>query len=130
MLQEALGLVGDVFFGDNLDLLDLDILLSLAAAEESTPDEDGNVSHDHSQEAGCDSHHDTNEDGDNDVHNDALKNSSDSVMLIVVTVWSVRSRTSSVGSAVVAMGLMAGFAWWSNSGSTWKGVGLGSTALL
>ena len=108
VLHETLGLFSYIF-NDDLFLLDFGILLSLTTAEKHAPDEDGDVADYHSQKAGGDSDHDTNENRNNDVHNNALEKAGDAMMLMVMTVWSVRPIwTGSVGTrtAVVTVGLV------------------------
>lgn len=128
MLHKALGLIRNILNG-RFFLLDLGILLSWGvAAEENAPHKDDNVTNNHSQKTGCDSDHNTNENGDNDMHYNTLKEACDStVSVAVMTEWAMRSlRMLSVGvrAAVMAMGLVS----WDTLNS-WDSRLLGTTSL-
>jgi hypothetical protein len=104
VLQETLGLIHGIFNG-NVFLLDFDVLLSWGiAAEENTPNKDSNVADDHSQKAGGDSDHNTDEDWDNHMHDNTLEEACESTMSVVMAVWAVRSIWMiSVGVRVIVV---------------------------
>ena len=109
MLQETLGLIHAIFNG-SLFFLDSDVLLSGGvAAEENTPNKDSNVADDHSQKAGGDSDHNTDEDWDNHMHDDTLEEACKSTMSVVMAVWAVRSiGMFSVGVRVIVVRTVVG----------------------
>ena len=109
VLHETLGLIRGIFNGNNF-LLDFDILSSGGiAAEENTPNEDSNVADDHSQKAGGDSDHNTDEDWDNHMHDDTLEEACKSTMSVVMAVWAVRSiGMFSVGVRVIVVRTVVG----------------------
>ena len=128
MLHKALGLIHNIFNG-SLFLLDFGIFLSWGvAAEENAPHKDGNVTNNHSQKAGCDSDHNTNENGDNNMHDDTLKEACDSTMSVaMMTEWAVRSLgmlSMGVRAVVMAVGLVS----WDTLNS-WDGRLLRTTSL-
>ena len=88
MFEEALGLV-IIILRHSFLLLDPVVFGTLTAAEEYTPDENGNVSHNHTDKAGGDSNHNTNQDWNKDVEDGASEKSGEASMSVVVTVTTV-----------------------------------------
>src|SRR6187402_586171 len=74
--------------------------------EKHTPCEDNDMSNKHSDDAGCNADHDTDQDRDENVHNYPSKESGESTVSVVVTVWSVwamRTRTTVAVMFVVSL---------------------------
>jgi len=90
VFEEALGLVV-IILRHALLLLDPVVFGTLAAAEEYTPDENSNVSHNHTDKAGSDSNHNTNQDWNKDVEDGTSEESGEASMSVVVTVTTVSS---------------------------------------
>lgn len=89
MVDEALGLIIFVL-GESFFLLDFAVLTSLSAAEKDSPDEDNDVSNDHTNEAGSYTDNDANHNRNEDMENDAPEEAGKSTMSVVVTVWAMR----------------------------------------
>ena len=95
VVEEAFGLVIRVIGGSFL--LDAVVLAALSATEEDSPDEDDEVSDNHSDKASGDSDNHANHDRNEDVENNASEEAGKATMSVMMAVWAVgtmRTRTS------------------------------------
>lgn len=87
VLKEALGLV--ISSLGRLDLLDFGVLAALATlstTEGDPPEEDGNMSHDHADQASCNADHDADKYWDEDMHDNTTEEAAKATVPVVMTV--------------------------------------------